>query len=164
MAHGTGAAPCKRQNSGHNSLHLPISHMMPFPFQPEEPPAPAPNLPMAHEHSQGMAGRSQLRSSGPKIEVPMGEALSSWCIEAWGQCGDILKVWWHPHLEIFSLVFLFHQQIFSCLNPARIYPPQTLGPAHMTLAAEHILLSVSSSWHAQLMSVKRTIHLFPSGT
>lgn len=108
----------------------------------------------------GMAGRSQLRGSDPKVEVPMGDNLSSWRVKAWGQCGGTLedmvapwrcggtlKVWWHLHLEIFSSAFLLNQQIFSCLNPARIHP--TLGPAHMSPAADHILLSVSPSWHAQ---------------
>lgn len=32
--------------------------------------------------------------------------------------------WWHLHLQIFSSVFLFHQHIFSCLNPARIHHPK----------------------------------------
>lgn len=59
------------------SLHLPISHTMPAPFQHKEAPARAPNLPMAQEHGQGMAGRSPLRSSDPKVEVPMGDTLSS---------------------------------------------------------------------------------------
>ena len=36
IAHGIGAAQCKShplQNPGHRSLHLPISHMISFPFQ-----------------------------------------------------------------------------------------------------------------------------------
>lgn len=108
--------------------------------------------------SRNTAGRSQLRSSATKTrEAPMGENFGSWRIKAWGQCGGTL-IWWSS---------LYLSSFISKFSPTKILPKKLATPntgnTHMIFAADHILPSLSSFWHTQLISLQRTIHPLPNG-
>lgn len=104
---------------------------------------------------RNLAGRNQLESSSTKTRgAPIGEALSSWCMKAWGQHGGTF-IWWAS---------LYFPSFISKFSPTKILPKTLLGRTHMIFAADHILLSLSSSWHTQLMSLQRTIHPLPNRT
>ena len=65
------------------------------------------------------AGRSQLRISATKTrEAPVGEALSSWCIKAWGQRGGTL-IWWSS---------LYFSSFISKFSPTKILPKKLAIP------------------------------------